>query len=117
MKFAKLITLCSAVGLTVFLWFGATAGKVWPADSSPQSDRDRYQKLYDDGNYNDAYEGFRKLALDANDDPLRVGADLNMALSALRQLGRLDEIDELREKAVQVHAKNWRLLMAVASTY
>ena len=117
MKFAKLITLCSAVGLAIFLLCSATASKVWPADTSPQAERERCQKLYEEGNYKDAYEGFRKLALEAGDDPLRVGSDLNMALSALRQLGRLDEIDELRENAVQVHVKNWRLLMAAADSY
>ena len=32
-------------------------------------------------------------------------------------MGRLDEIDELRENAVQVHAQNWRLLEAAADSY
>ena len=71
----------------------------------------KLHKLASDGNYKDAYDGFRKLALDPKDDPLAVGGDLDMALQARRQLGRLDEIDELRENVAQVHAKNWRLLI------
>ena len=35
----------------------------------------------------------------------------------MQQLGRLDEIDELREAVIKVHGKNWRLLMAAADSY
>ena len=117
MKFTRFISLCCVFGLAAFLVLSTTISKVWPADASLSAERDRYQKLYDDGNYKDAYDGFRKLTLDATDDPLRVGSDLDMALNCLRQLGRLDEIDELRENAVQVHAQNWRLLEAAADSY
>ena len=55
-----------------------------PADTATGSDRTRYQKLYDDGNYKDAYDGFRKLVLDRKDDPTLVAGDLNKALGALR---------------------------------
>ncbi len=117
MKFGKLFSLVCVLGCAALFLLSAGIDTVWPADNSPQAERDRFQKLYDEGNYKDAYDGFRKLVLDANDDPLRVAADLNMALSALRQLGRLDEIDELRENAVQVHSQNWRLLVGAAQSY
>jgi uncharacterized protein YfaS (alpha-2-macroglobulin family) len=92
-------------------------GVVFSQDKPTGADRARFQKLFEAGNFKDAYEGFRKLALDAGDDPQLVGSDLNQALSALQQLGRLDEIDELRESVAKVHTKNWRLLMAAADTY
>ena len=35
----------------------------------------------------------------------------------MRQLGRLDEVDALREAAVDLHASNWRLLIEAADSY
>ena len=54
------------------------------------------KKAFQAGNYKDAYDGLRKLALDPNDDPRQVGEDLTWP-SSLRNLGRVDEIDEFRE--------------------
>ncbi len=79
--------------------------------------RARSKKTYEAGNYKDAYEGFRKLALDPNDDPVQVGKDLDFGVNSLRMLGRSDEIDEFREAVIRVHAKNWRLLDAAAQSY
>ena len=69
------------------------------------------------GNYKDAYEGFRKLALDPQDDPRQVGDDLNMAVQCLQHLNRVDEIDDFREEVIEVHKDNWRLLWAAAQNY
>src|SRR5207248_5763187 len=59
----------------------------------------------------------RKLALDPNDDPMKVGSDLELAVTCLRNLGRVDEIDDFREAVIAAHAKNWRLLKAAANSY
>ncbi|HUY36157.1 MAG TPA: MG2 domain-containing protein [Pirellulales bacterium] len=75
------------------------------------------QKLFDEGNFKDAYEGFRKLALDAADEPRQVGHDLRMATDSLKKLGRPNEIDAFREQAIALHARNWRLLQAAAENY
>ena len=40
-------------------------------------DRERFDKLFTQGNYKDAYEGYRRLALDPKTEPDRVGADLS----------------------------------------
>lgn len=101
--------LALAVGVGV-VWF--VAGK-----STAQSQRDAAKKAYKDGNYKDAYEAFRKLALDANDDPGQVGDDLDMAIQSLHQLGRSVEDDAFREAVIEVHKKNWRLLAAAARSY
>lgn len=80
-------------------------------------DRERINKLSTQGNYKDAYEGYRKLALDAKADPLRVGGDLGQGVQCLVRLGRIDEVDAFREAVVQAHAGNWRLLQAAAESY
>ncbi|MGD0654353.1 MAG: MG2 domain-containing protein [Thermoguttaceae bacterium] len=88
------------------------------ADSADlQSHREQAYKSYQQGNYNDAYEAYRKLALDPNDDIRQVGEDLHMATACLQPLNRVDEIDEFREKVVDIHKNNWRLLLAAAQNY
>jgi hypothetical protein len=69
------------------------------------------------GNFKDAYESFRKLALDPKEDPTEVGNDLNNAVYCLESLGRLDEIDEFREQVIDLHKSNWRLLQTAAESY
>jgi uncharacterized protein YfaS (alpha-2-macroglobulin family) len=88
------------------------------ADGPPQQvRRDGLLKAEQAGNVRDAYEGFRKLALDPKDDPLQVGADLDHAVACLQRLGRSDEIDAFREAVIDVHKQNWRLLEAAAQSY
>jgi len=95
-------------------------GVVWwvTAKEAPVLDlRAKLMKAHQDGNYKDAYDGLRKLALDSNDDPKLVGRDLTTAINCLEQLGRVDEIDTFREAVIQAHAKNWRLLETAAQSY
>jgi len=75
------------------------------------------QQLYKDGNYKEAYEGYRRRALRKTTDPKQVGNDLTMALHCLQRLNRVDEIDAFREEVIKVHEENWRLLNAAARTY
>jgi uncharacterized protein YfaS (alpha-2-macroglobulin family) len=79
--------------------------------------REALLKAQQNGNYKDAYDGLRKLALDPADDPREVGNDLTHAITCLQQLGRDDEIDEFREAVIDVHKQNWRLLDTAARTY
>ena len=82
----------------------------------PPGVREQLDKLFGQGNYKDAYEGYRKLALDAKDQPTKVGTDLTRAIRCLEHLGRVDEIDAFREAVIAVHQSNWRLLHAAAET-
>ncbi len=79
--------------------------------------RARAHKLHGDGNYNDAYQLFRRLALDPSDDPRLVGQDLQTATNCLQRLNRLNEVDAFREAVIEVHKDNWRLLWAAARNY
>ncbi len=84
--------------------------------ASQEGDRKRMQDAYDQGNFKDAYEGFRKLALEPQNDR-RVGDDLHMAIQCLQRLNRIDEIDALLEDVIKVHQDNWRLLWRAAGEY
>ena len=95
-------------------------GSVWVAaaeKTASQSQRPEFEKAMKDGNFRDAYDGFRKLALDPNNDSAQVSGDLRKGIEALRQLGRHSEIDEFLEGAVAAHRRNWRLLETAAQSY
>ena len=100
------------MGCTI-LAIGVAAGR----RADKPGDRERAEKLLVQGNYKDAYEGFRSLALDPKTEPGRVGTDLGRAIQCLEHLGRVDEVDAFREAVVAVHHANWRLLQAAAESY
>ncbi len=103
--------LAVLIGISAFL---AALGLAESAD--PPVTRDELQKTFKAGNFKDAYEGLRRLALDPQDDPRLVGEDLKLAVQALRNLGRVAEVDDFREEVIKVHEKNWRLLDAAAES-
>lgn len=111
------MSLKSKVAMVGTVLLGVVGLWVMAADAPPQARRDALTKKYQDGNYKDAYEGLRKLALDPKDDLVKVCSDLHTGVECLRHLGRVDEVDEFREAVIAVHKKNWRLLEAAAQTY
>jgi uncharacterized protein YfaS (alpha-2-macroglobulin family) len=80
----------------------------------PALERPALEALVREGNFKDAYEGYRGLVLDPKDDPRRAGEDLEAAIECLEKLHRIDEIDVLRDQAIELHRANWRLLTAAA---
>ena len=97
---------------------GLAALWIFAADRPADKDhRQQYLKAEKDGNFQDAYDGLRKLALDPADDPAEVGNDLTHAINCLQRLGRDDEIDDFREGVIAAHKDNWRLLDTAAQTY
>src|SRR5688572_10648074 len=90
---------------------GATILMVSVGMSEPQALTDQRkdsEAKMQQGNFKEAYDGFRKLILDPADEPKLVARDLSHAVQCLRNLGRVDEIDEVLESALKVHEKNWR---------
>ncbi|MCI0358210.1 MAG: alpha-2-macroglobulin, partial [Planctomycetaceae bacterium] len=84
---------------------------------SPAELRARSTKLMNDGNFKEAYDGFRKLCLDPKTEPGQVSSDLTNAVQCLYRLGRVTEFDELVESTVAAHKENWRLLQTAANQY
>ena len=103
---------------TAALLVTLAAGPItWTAEPAPEPSRADIQKQFGAGNFKAAYDGFRRLALDPADDPKSIGDDLNKAGQALQQLGRLEELDDLRDKVIRIHGQNWPLLWAAADNY
>jgi len=71
-------------------------------------------KNFKAGNFKEAYVDYKKLTLDPQNDPLKVGSDFNSAVNCLLRLARISEIDSLRDQFVAVHKKNWRAVQAAA---
>ncbi|MES2791013.1 MAG: alpha-2-macroglobulin, partial [Planctomycetota bacterium] len=79
--------------------------------------RQRAAKAEKEGNFKNALTDYQKLALDPKDEPALVSDDLTHAIQCLRQLNRVDEIDDFREKVIETHKANWRLLQTAAATF
>jgi alpha-2-macroglobulin len=105
------------IGLSVALLAAGYGAFAASADKPPAERRAAAAKAQQQGNFRDALEGYSKLLLDPADDAAEAPSDLSHAVECLQRLGRVDEIDDLREKAVATHAKNWRLLERAAQTY
>ena len=93
------------------------AASAWAQEAVPMKIRRAAQKAYQDGNWKDALELYRQLSLETKTDPKKVGADFTQAWQCLRQLGRLDELDNFRDQVIERHGNNWRLLQDVARSY
>jgi uncharacterized protein YfaS (alpha-2-macroglobulin family) len=78
--------------------------------------RAKADKDMKNGNWKDAYEGFKALVLDPADEKLLAGGDLKNALTCLTNLNRQDEVDDLFEKVVALHKDNWHLLYEAAQS-
>jgi uncharacterized protein YfaS (alpha-2-macroglobulin family) len=105
-----------SVGVLLFAVTGMVGMALFAAQAEKPTREDLAQ-MVKDGNYADAYQGYRRLALDPQTDPRQVGDDLTAGVQCLRNLGRLDEIDEFLESTIAVHAQNWRLLTEAAENY
>ncbi|TXT34060.1 MAG: alpha-2-macroglobulin domain-containing protein, partial [Planctomycetota bacterium] len=75
------------------------------------------QKKMAAGNFKEAFEEFRKLGLDPKSPAKEMPETLNQANQCLLNLGRVNEIDDFREKTIEAHKGNWRLLQAAAQSY
>jgi alpha-2-macroglobulin len=86
-------------------------------DSSDLPPLNRLLQMHKDGNYQEAYLGLRRFVLSSEVASNDLPQALETAINCLQQLNRSDEIDAFREKAVEAHPEDWRLLAAVARSY
>jgi len=103
--------------LAVFFLLILTATPSPGAGSDHTAVRKQAQKAFRDGNWQDAGRLYSELCLKMANDPQKVASDLLQAWQCLRNLDRICELDELREKTIAKHANNWRLLAAAADSY
>lgn len=89
----------------------------WAAEATHDKIHRKAQNSYSNGNWKDAYEQYYKLVFETQNDPRRVGQDFTRAWQCLRQLNRLHELDMFRERAIQAHSGNWRIVRENQTRY
>jgi uncharacterized protein YfaS (alpha-2-macroglobulin family) len=87
------------------------------AEPADRQVRQKAQSAFSNGNWQEAFENYRRLSLEIKDDPRIVGQDFSRAWQCLRELNRLNELDRFREEVIEQHAGNWRLLLEAARSY
>jgi len=103
----------SVLAVAAALLMGAV---VLAGESPGAAQRAAAEAVMKAGNWKVAYDSFSKLVLDEKADTELVCKDLTNAVQCLQRLGRINESDDLREKAAALHAKNWRLLRTAAQS-
>ncbi len=74
-------------------------------------------KAENDGNFKDAYDQFRRIALETGANSAEVGQAVEHGVDCLGRLNRIDEADAFLEAAVEKHVEDWRVLSTVADVY
>ncbi|MHC2071158.1 alpha-2-macroglobulin family protein [Bremerella sp. T1] len=105
------ILCCCAALMTVWLGMHSTTAQ------GPAPDIKHMEKLYQEGNYKEAYETAEKLFVDANQDPKELARTLQLPVQSLQQLGRYPEVDAFLEKTATAQKDEWRVLQAIAQQY
>lgn len=111
--------IISLAGAGLLLIFGLLTlpdfmkGNARGADESPE----KFQKLFNQGNFKEAFEGFKKLALAPKADARQAGNNMNMAIQSLRNLGRNNEVDDFRDSVISIHEGDWRFLQMAADSF
>ena len=112
-KFISLACIGFLLTLAVLALPGFFKEQVRGADESS----DKYQKLFNQGNYKEAFEGFKKLALEPNTEGKIAASHMNLAMQALRNLGRNNEVDAFRDSVIKVHESKWRFMQMAAASF
>lgn len=111
--------IISLAGAGLLLIFGLLTlpdfmkGNARGADESPE----KFRKLFNQGNFKEAFEGFKKLALAPKADARQAGNNMNMAIQSLRNLGRNNEVDDFRDSVISIHEGDWRFLQMAADSF
>lgn len=87
------------------------------APEKPEDVRAQAERAQKNGNWNDAYKLYSKLALDPANIGAVAGYDLQNGVQCLAQLGRQEEADAFREQAIASHPKDWAMLEQAANSY
>ena len=103
------------VGSVIFSIALVSAAFVWsqPPKSTDQLRADSI-KLQKDGNFKEAFDGFRQLILEERHRSKPDHLDVRNAIISLQRLNRWAEADKLLDSATVIHDGDWRILQEVA---
>jgi len=84
------------------------------AESDPETIRKQAIQNLNDGNFKDAFQGFEKLVLDAENTGDRLRSDLQQGVECLRRLQQDSGIDSFLKQAIETHPDDWRVYAEAA---
>ena len=85
--------------------------------AAPAANQNNAQKLFKDGNYQEALTAFQKILDDESTETDLLVRSFQLALECHQKLNRVDQIDQFREALVSRENPDWQLLAAVARSY
>ncbi|MDF1666433.1 MAG: MG2 domain-containing protein, partial [Planctomycetota bacterium] len=95
----------------------STSGQAFGQAAPYAEQRAQYQKLYRQGNYKNAYDGFKTISLKSDVSDRFVTNDMRMAFNCLNRLNRVKDIGAYIESVLGAHKKNWRVRWEGAKIY
>ena len=109
---SKILKLASFLLLLIL-----TSASFSSAQADFDADRAKASKLYNNGNYKEAYQLYEKLILNSDNNSEKAVSDYHEAVRCISNLGNIENLDSFIEKVLLVHKDNWRILSAVAYTH
>jgi len=113
----KMLTIALLAATAALVLLGGTVLPLPGAEPPKPRPKAAADEMMAQGNFKDAYDAYRALALDPASDPSEVEDALTRGVRCLVQLGRPDESDEFLEAALAARKDDPRTAVAVASCY
>ncbi|HUF62866.1 MAG TPA: MG2 domain-containing protein [Verrucomicrobiales bacterium] len=88
-----------------------------PLRAALGEDRQRAAQLFEDGNFQEAYDLFRTLLTGPEHGGSPAEEDLQRAWNCMQRLGNAGDIDAFLEEIAAAHPEDWRVLRGVAQVY
>ncbi|HUF61210.1 MAG TPA: hypothetical protein VMN36_03975 [Verrucomicrobiales bacterium] len=82
-----------------------------------EEDRQRAAQLFEDGNFQEAYDLYRSLLTGPEHGGAAAEQDLQRAWECVQRLWNLGAIDALLEETIAAHPDDWRVLRGAAQVY
>lgn len=87
------------------------------SDSIAAEERNKARKLYEEGNYKEAYESYVKIATNPRAGGQPLVSDLSFLQQCIQRMRYYSQWEDLIEKVIVAQGNDWRVLQAVAGQY
>ena len=84
------------------------------SDSIAAEERNKARKLYEEGNYKEAYESYVKIATNPKAGGQPLVSDLSFLQQCIQRMRYYSQWEDLIEKVIVAQGNDWRVLQAVA---
>ena len=86
-------------------------------DTISEEVRGKAKKLYDEGNYKEAFDAYKEIVIDPKAGEQSLVSDLAILYQCIQRMRYYSQWDELIENVVEAQSNDWRALQAIAEQY